>query len=161
MGHLVIGYGVARRAIPTTAALAAILLAVATAGCDSTPYPTGEEFTTTVQGAEPSVPGTSYPPSYPAAEAPVVLDVDIADGSVRPENATLRATVGQRIELRVDSDATANIETEGAVDRSFAVKPVTDQVFDFTVDDPGTVTIATREPAQTIATVEVAPRQPQ
>ncbi|ULE31614.1 hypothetical protein [Mycobacterium sp. IDR2000157661] len=152
---------VGRRAAAVTASFAAVLLATATAGCDSTPYPTGDEFTTTVQGAEPSVPGTSYPPSYPADPSPVVVDVDIANGSVQPQNATLSATVGQPIELRVDSDAAANIEIEGALNRTFAVKPVADQVFDFTVDDPGSVTITTRQPAQTIATVEVAPRPPQ
>lgn len=149
-----------RRSAAMSASLGVILLAAATAGCDSTPYPTGEEFTTTVQGAEPSVPGTSYPPSYPDP-SPVVLDVDIADGSVQPQNAKLQAGVGQPIELRVDSDAAANIEIEGALDRSFAVKPVADQVFDFTVDNPGTVTVATRQPAQTIATVEIAAPQSQ
>lgn len=144
-----------RLAWRATAALAALLLTAATAGCDSTPYPTGEDFTTTVGVGPDGAPTTSLPPN----PAPVVVDIDIAGGSVQPQNTILRAAVGQPIELHVDSDSVATIDVDAAADRNFAVKPIEGQVFDFTVNDPGTVTIATRDPAQTVATIEVGAQQ--
>lgn len=153
MSHRARDWRLGRR---TIASLGVAMLSAATAACDSTPYPTGEEFTTTVERGSDGAPGTPPPP----AASPVVLDIAIVDGSVQPQNANLRAAVGQPIELRVDSDSVANIDVDGASDRTFAVKPVRDQVFDFSVDDPGTVTIATRQPAHTVATIDVVPQPP-
>ena len=134
-----------RAGMPTTvsaAMAAALLLLPAAAACDSTPYPQGENFTTTVQ-------------SPPDGARPAVVDVDIADGSVQPTNATVRADVGERIELHVDSDAAAEIRVDAGTDRVFAVAPRDDQVFGFTIEAPGTATVALTDPAQTLATIEV------
>lgn len=135
-----------------TAGLSVVMLLLpAVTACDSTPYPTGENFTTTVQsppdGVAETLPNTSA--------SPVVIDVDIAERSVRPNNARLTAEVGQRIELRVDSDSIGAIEVDAASDHTYAVAPEEDQIFSFTVADPGTVTIGMRDRTHTIATIEV------
>ncbi|MBB2773871.1 MULTISPECIES: hypothetical protein [Mycolicibacterium] len=129
------------------AALAAVLVPT-TAGCDSTPYPTGENFTTTVQSPPDGAAVASEP-------APVVLDIGISDGSVRPMNATVSAAVGQRVELRVDSDKAGRIEVTTDPVQTFDLLPRDDQVFGFTADEPGTVTVEVRDPDRTVATVQV------
>jgi hypothetical protein len=129
----------------------AMLLLPAVTSCDSTPHLTGENFTTTVQsppdGAAEKLPNSSH--------SPVVVDVDIAEGAVRPTNARLIAEVGQRIELRVDSDSTGVIQVDAESDHTYAVAPEENQIFSCTVGDPGIVTIGMRDPTHPIATIEV------
>ena len=127
-------------------ASAALVVLFAASACDSTPYPEGENYTTTVQ-------------SPPDGARPAVVDVDITDGSVQPTNASVRADVGQPIELHVDSDTPAEIRVDAPTDQVFAVAPRDGQIFGFTVDEPGTAVVALTDPALTLATIEVAERE--
>lgn len=143
--------GVGGKPLAATGSSVAMLLLFAVVGCDSTPYPTGEDFTTTMQSPPDGAAETL--PSSP--DSPVVVDVDIAERSVRPTNAQLNADVGQRIELRVDSDSKGAVLVEGDPDHTFSVAPQENQIFSFTVAEPGTVTIGMRDRPHTIATIEV------
>ncbi|WP_286149134.1 hypothetical protein [Mycobacterium sp. IS-1496] len=124
---------------------------LATAACSSTPYPTGENFTTTVQSPPDGAAKTSSAPT-PSA---VLIDIDISNGAVEPRNATLTAAVGQRVELRVDSDAEGRIHIGTNPAQTFNVAARDDQVFGFTADEPGAVTVVLIEPDRTVATVQV------
>jgi hypothetical protein len=135
------------------AALSVVLLFPATTGCDSTPYPTVENFTTTVQSPPDGAAATPVAPD----RSSVMLDVGIVDGSVRPTNAKLSAAVGQRVELRVDSDEAGQIRVTTDPARTFELLPQDDQVFGFTADEPGEGTLEERNPDRTVATVQVGP----
>jgi hypothetical protein len=143
--------GANRQPLAATGLSVAMLLLPVAAACDSTPYPTGENFTTTVQsppdGAAEKLPNSSH--------SPVVVDIDITEATVRPMNARLIAEVGQRIVLRVDSDSIGAIQVDAESDHSYTVAPKDNQIFSFTAGDPGTVTIGLRDRAHTIATIDV------
>ena len=112
-----------------------------------------QNFTTTVQSPPDGAAATPVAPD----RSPVMLDVGIVDGSVRPTNAKLSAAVGQRVELRVDSDEAGQIRVTTDPARTFELLPQDDQVFGFTADEPGEVTIEVRNPDRTVATVQVGP----
>jgi hypothetical protein len=87
---------------------------------------------------------------------PVVLDVTIADGAVTPSGEQLEAAVGQEIELRVTSDAPDELHVHSSPEQEFAVEPGEDQVFTFTIDQPGQIEIETHETETVVAEVEVS-----
>jgi hypothetical protein len=97
------------------------------------------------------------PPAETTREAdPLVVDVTIADGEVTPSGEQLEAAVGQEIELRVTSDAPEELHVHSSPEREFEVGPGEDQVFTFSIDQPGQVEIETHETATVVAELEVS-----
>jgi len=90
---------------------------------------------------------------------PVVIDVTIADGEITPQGEQVEATVGQPIELRVESDAADVIHVHSEPEQEFEVgaDPGTDQVFEFTVDIPGQVEVESHETETVIVELVVTP----
>ncbi len=90
-------------------------------------------------------------------QQPLVIDITIADGEVDPAGQSLEATVGQPIELHVDSDADDEVHVHSSPEHEYEVKPGDDQVFTFSIDQPGEVEIETHETGVVIAEVSVTP----
>lgn len=99
--------------------------------------------------------GSTKPP-VPQATGPVV-EITIADGTVTPTNATLTATVGRPITLRVNSDAADELHVRSTPAHEFQVKPEPEQEFSFTIDVPGSVAVELRHLDRTVATIDVRP----
>ncbi|NEW38129.1 hypothetical protein GV793_04290 [Nocardia cyriacigeorgica] len=92
-----------------------------------------------------------------AAADAVVIEVRIAGSSVTPVNARLDATVGQPIELVVDSDVEEELHVHATPEYTFPVRPEAGQRFRFTVEVPGRVEIELHGSHRTVAMVDVRP----
>ena len=91
-------------------------------------------------------------------DQPVVLDVTIADGEVNPAGKQLEASVGQEVELRVTSDAADELHVHSSPMHEFEIKPGgREQVFTFTIEQPGQAEIETHETATVISELVVRP----
>ena len=101
---------------------------------------------------------TSPPTSGSVSASPaagLVLDITIAHGTVTPTNATVQAKVGQPIELKVDSDAEDELHVHSSPDHEFTVEPRAGQIFQFTIDVPGSVDVELHKLGKTVATIQV------
>ena len=127
--------GRAVRALTTLVAVVAMSAGVASCGDDDAGSPSAE----TTSSAD-----------------PLVLDVTIADGEVTPSGEQLEAAVGQEIELRVTSDAPDEVHVHSSPEQEFEVEPGDEQVFTFSIDQPGQVEIETHETATVVAELEVS-----
>ena len=87
----------------------------------------------------------------------VVVDITIRDGEVSPAGEEIEATVGEPIELRVDSDVAEELHVHTSPDQSFEVKPTDGQVFTLTIDEPGQVELETEEAGVLVAELVVRP----
>lgn len=96
----------------------------------------------------------SEPADEPASTARTI-DIRIANGAVSPANTRTEAAVGQRIELRVDSDATDELHVHSAPAHTFPVTAASGQQFDFTVTVPGRVEIELHHLGRTVTTLLV------
>ncbi|MEU4595821.1 hypothetical protein [Nocardia rosealba] len=83
------------------------------------------------------------------------IDIRIADGEVSPVNTRTEAEVGQRIVLRVDSDATDELHVHSAPAHTFPVAAAAGQEFEFTVAVPGQVDIELHHLGRTVTTLLV------
>ena len=90
---------------------------------------------------------------------PVVVDITIAGGEVTPTGDEVEATVGQPIELHVDSDAADELHVHSQPEHEFDVEadPGAEQVFEFTIDIPGQVDVESHETGETLVTLVVRP----
>ncbi len=90
---------------------------------------------------------------------PVVVDIRIADGEVRPQGEEVGAWVDQPIELRVDSDIADEIHVHSEPEHEFEVEadPGTDQVFTFSVEIPSQVEVESHGTETTILKLVVTP----
>ncbi|MCX5042170.1 hypothetical protein OG921_03055 [Aldersonia sp. NBC_00410] len=85
----------------------------------------------------------------------LAVDITIANGSVTPTNAQLKAVVGQPIVLRVTSDAEDELHVHSVPDHEFTVEPRAGQSFEFDVTVPGRVEVELHELGRTVATIDV------
>nr|WP_328660551.1 hypothetical protein [Nocardia salmonicida] len=97
---------------------------------------------------------SSEPTTEPVTTGPTI-DIRIANGAVSPTNTRTEAQVGQRIVLRVDSDATDELHIHSAPAHTFPVAAASDQEFDFTVTVPGQVEIELHQLGRTVTTLLV------
>ena len=127
--------GRAGRSLTVVAAAVAVTAALASCGDDD---------------AGASSPGTG------SETDPVVVDVTIADGTVTPSGEQLEAAVGQEIELRITSDAPDEVHVHSSPEHEFAIEPGEEQVFTFSIDQPGQIEIETHETETVVAEIEVS-----
>lgn len=92
-----------------------------------------------------------------ASEPGLVLDVAIEAGTVSPVNERFDAVVGELVTLRVDSDAEDELHIHSVPEHSFDVTAASGQIFEFTVDVPGTVAIELHHSGKTVANLVVRP----
>ena len=109
-------------------------------------------------GATPPAP-TSAPVAQAAPTSPqpprLIIATSISGGAVTPTNAELEATVGEPIELRVDSDVADQLHIHSNPEHTFTVEARRGQSFEFRVDVPGRVAVELHELDRTIATIQV------
>ncbi|WP_236077485.1 hypothetical protein [Rhodococcus sp. P1Y] len=132
----------------------AALLVAATLGIApacSTSEPGGD-----VDSASSAATSTPQSPSE-ASEPGLVLDVAIEAGTVSPVNERFDAVVGELVTLRVDSDAEDELHIHSVPEHSFDVTAASGQIFEFTVDVPGTVAIELHHSGKTVANLVVRP----
>jgi len=135
------------------AALVSVTAACGDSGDDSGGSGAGGDSPSTTSQAPPSTRDSAEPPGDDA----VVLDITIADGAVTPAGESVEATVGQPIELRVDSDAAEELHVHSNPEHAFEVQPGNGQVFTFSVQQPGQVEIETHETGVVVAELVVRP----
>ncbi|MFD6401755.1 hypothetical protein [Nocardia sp. NPDC060249] len=99
--------------------------------------------------------GAESEPSAEPASTARTIDIRIANGAVSPANTRTEAEVGQRIVLRVDSDATDELHVHSAPAHTFPVAAASGQQFDFTVTVPGRVEIELHHLGRTVTTLLV------
>ncbi|RRQ27289.1 hypothetical protein DK926_14360 [Rhodococcus sp. Eu-32] len=87
----------------------------------------------------------------------LTIDVVIADGSVTPTNERVDGSVGEKVTVRVDSDAEDELHVHSVPDHSFDIAPTNGQTFEFTVEVPGQVALELHDADRTIATLVVRP----
>lgn len=107
-----------------------VLAVVLVAGCGTA---TTTDEPTASQATNESTEGTK--------PGPVVLDVTIIDGEVRPRGARIELKVGQPLTLSVHSDSADELHVHTDPEQIFAVKANTYQRFTLAVDEPGKVAI--------------------
>lgn len=107
-----------------------VLAFVLIAGCGTT---TTTDQPTTSQPTNESTEGTK--------PGPVVLDVTIIEGEVRPRGARVELRVGQPLTLSVHSDSADVLHVHTDPEQEFEVKAKSNQRFTFTVDQPGKVAV--------------------
>jgi hypothetical protein len=87
----------------------------------------------------------------------VTIDVQIRSGEFAPSGDRVEAKVGQPIRLRVDSDQTDEIHVHSTPEHEFAVKPVSHQIFQFTINRPGVYEVEGHSSDTVIVSVAVMP----
>lgn len=90
------------------------------------------------------------------ADAPISIQVRIADGKVSPLGTSYAAEVGQSIVLDVTSDTDDELHLHAEPEETFAVTPGTHR-FEFAVEVPGSVSLESHHVGGTIATIDVSP----
>jgi hypothetical protein len=89
--------------------------------------------------------------------APLTVDITILRGNVTPTNEALKATVGQQIVFRVNSDAADELHVHSVPDHTFTVEQRAGQTFQFSTDVPGRVDVELHHLDRTVATIQVEP----
>jgi hypothetical protein len=113
-------------------AFAAVLLL---AGCGGS-----SDDETSADPTTPAATATSTPAAEPETETGVV-DIRIADGKVTPQGGRVDVKVGQKITLRITSDADEEIHVHSEPEHTYEVtagEPVTES---FTLETPGQVAV--------------------
>ena len=93
------------------------------------------------------------------SDVTVVVEITMQDGEVAPVGEEVEASIGQPIELRVDSDTADELHVHSQSEHEFEVEadPGTEQVFRFTVDVPGQAEVESHETGVTIVSLVVRP----
>ena len=102
--------------------------------------------------------GPSSPGPRPLSQQPtppLVIDITISGGSVKPTNGEFNANARQPIELRVNSDVVDELHVHSVPDHTFPVEAKPNQTFQFTVDVPGRVEVELHHLHRTVATIQV------
>ncbi len=141
--------------ITRIAGTAALVLALALAGCGSDePHDAG---------STPSVTASADASGSPSAEsteaaAGVTVDVTIADGKVTPRGERIEVTVGERVTLRVTTDAADEIHVHSDPEHELEVAAGDrGKELSFALDTPGQVAVESHHLDATIVQLVVRP----
>ena len=95
----------------------------------------------------------------PATESPatedVIVDIAIKDGKVTPQGDRVDVKVGQKVTLRISSDAAEEIHVHSDPEHTYEVKPGDAIEESFTIDTPGQVAVEAHELDATIVQLVV------
>jgi hypothetical protein len=92
-----------------------------------------------------------------AAPAGVVVDIAIKDGKVTPQGDRVDVKAGQRVTLRITSDAAEEIHVHSDPEHTYQVKPGDSVEESFTSDVPGQVAVEAHHLDVTIVQLVVRP----
>ncbi len=85
------------------------------------------------------------------------IDIDIEDGTIEPAGQRVRAKVGQTIRLDVDSDMADELHLHADPGKEFEVRASDDQVFEFTIDQPGVYELESHGLETQVVSIQVEP----
>lgn len=125
----------------TKIAAAAIVAALVMAGC-------GKDTGTVSSSPNP---GTAEP------SGDVVVDIAIRDGEVSPQADRVEMKVGQKVRLRITSDADETIHVHSEPEQEFEVVAGDDVEKSFTIDIPGQIAVEAHDLDATIVQLVVRP----
>lgn len=123
----------------------AVLLATALLVCGCG----GEDTGTVSSSPDPSAEPTSE------ETTDVVVDIAIKDGKVTPQGDRVDVEVGQKVTLRISTDATEEIHVHSDPEHTYQVKPGDSVNESFTIDKPGQVAVEAHELDATIVQLVV------
>ena len=127
------------------AAAAVVTAALLVAGC-------GGNDTGTVS----SSPNPSQKSSAEASDG-VVVDIAVKDGTVTPQGDRVDVKVGQKVTLRVTSDADDTIHVHSEPEQEFEIRAGDDVEKSFTIDTPGQIAVEAHNLDVTIVQLVVRP----
>lgn len=109
-------------------------------------------------------PRTSQPttkqsePDKPEPDNAVVVDIVVADGEVTPAGKQVEVRVGQRVELRVDSDVADELHVHSApAEKLFEISAGDDQRFQLVPQQPGQFDVEVHSSGTLVAQLVVRP----
>jgi len=153
------------RRIGAAAAVAAVVVALGGCGDDDSPSADPADTSTTTD--EPTTEPTGEPSDGETDDGgngdgsddrAVEVEIEIEDGRVTPTAEQVEATVGDTIEVEVDSDAPNELHVHSAPEeQEFAIKARDDQRFRFTVEQPGQFDVELHEGGTLVAQLVVRP----
>jgi len=112
-------------------ALSLVVAALVLVGCG------GNDTGTVSSSPNPSAEQMS---ESPAADG-VVVDISNKDGKVTPQGDRVDVAAGQKVTLRITTDAAEEIHVHSDPEHSFEVKPGDSVEKSFTLDTPGQVAV--------------------
>lgn len=89
-------------------------------------------------------------------DAPTV-DITIKDGKVTPQGDRVDVKVGQKVTLRITSDAEEEVHVHSEPEHEYEIAPGDDKTYSFTLAVPGQVAIEAHHLDVTIAQLVVRP----
>jgi major membrane immunogen (membrane-anchored lipoprotein) len=93
----------------------------------------------------------------PAKGKPVVVDIAVKAGTVKPQGDRVDVTVGQKVTLHITSDADEEIHVHSEPEHEYAVGQGDDVEKSFTIDTPGQVAVEAHHLDVTIVQLVVRP----
>jgi len=96
-------------------------------------------------------------PSATEASVGVVVDIAISDGRVTPQGDRVEMKTGQKVTLRIRSDAHETIHVHSEPEQEFEVSQGDDVEKSFTIDTPGQVAVEAHHLDVTIVQLVVRP----
>jgi plastocyanin len=132
------------KAIAAVVFTAALL---ATAGC------AGEDTGTVSSSPNPSPDQSSA--AEPSEE--VVVDIAVKDGKVKPQGDRVEMKVGQKVTLRITSDARETIHVHSEPEHTYEISAGDDVEESFTIDAPGQVAVEAHHLGVTVVQLVVRP----
>lgn len=119
-------------------AAAALLLALALAGCGSTSEPSSDA-TGTPSATEPAPSATTEAPKG------VTVEIEFVNGDVVPRDDKIDVNVGEPVTLHVVSDVAEEIHVHSDPEHEYKVAAGDDTTFTFTIKTPGQVAVEAHE----------------
>ncbi|CAN5794274.1 hypothetical protein BH20ACT6_BH20ACT6_16000 [soil metagenome] len=97
-------------------------------------------------------------PDKPSTDDAVVVDIVVAGGDVTPAGKQVEVRVGQRVELRVDSDAADELHVHSAPEeQEFEVRAAANQTFELVPEQPGQFDIELHQSGTLVAQLVARP----
>ena len=130
------------------ATAAAVMAALLLAGC-------GGDDTGTVSSSP--NPSPSEPSATQKPDDGVVVDIAVKNGKVTPQGDRVEMKVGQKVTLRITSDAHDTIHVHSDPEQEFEVRAGDDIEKSFTIDTPGQIAVEAHHLHVTIVQLVVRP----
>ena len=111
-------------------------------------------------GSDTGTVSSSPNPDQSSAAEPsedVVVDIAVKDGKVTPQGDRVDVKVGQKITLRITSDARETIHVHSEPEQEFEIGEGDDVEKSFTIDKPGQIAVEAHHLGVTIVQLVVRP----
>jgi len=128
------------------AAAAVVMAALLLAGCG------GDDTGTVTSSPNPSANNPAE-----SSDDDVVVDIAVKNGTVTPQGDRVEMKVGQKVTLRITSDAHDTIHVHSEPEQEFEIRAGDDVEKSFTIDTPGQIAVEAHHLDVTIVQLVVRP----